>query len=106
MNKLRSKRITIELLTEDSPVWVRAELQRVVKDALYNTLQVVDGVGFVHREFSEFALQTIAITDPVTQQQVTVSGAGIALLIRDLVCQWMIADRGGSLNQFGDVIED
>lgn len=106
MNKIRSQQIVIDLPTESGEVWVRSTLQKCIKDdATYQTTQVVDRVGYVHRAASNIAFQMITFTDPVTQQTVTVSGAGAATLIRDMVSTWIVQDRGGALNAYGDIIE-
>lgn len=104
-NKIRSQQITIDLPTETAEVWVRAALQRCVKDDDYKTVQTVDRVGFVHRAASEIVIQMVTFTDPVTGQQHTVSGAGAYILIRDFVTSWILADRGGALNEHQDIIE-
>ena len=106
MNKIRSQQITIDLPTETAEVWVRATLQRCVKDdATYETVQTVDRVGFVHRAASEIIMQMTTIVDPVTGQQHTISGAGAYILIRDMVTAWIVQDRGGIINEHHDVIE-
>jgi hypothetical protein len=54
-----------------------------------------------------FATQTVSIVDPVTGDNVTGSGAGLALLIRDLMLVWIQEENGGTINELGDlVIED
>lgn len=106
MNKIRSQQIVIDLPTEAGEVWVRSTLQKCIKDdATYATRQVIDRVGYVHRAASEIAFQMITFTDPVTGQNLTVSGAGAATLIRDMVSSWILQDRGGVLNAHGDIIE-
>jgi hypothetical protein len=105
MNKIRSQQITIDLPTETAEVWVRAALQRCVKDDDYKTVQTVDRVGFVHRAASEIIMQMVTFTDPVSLQEHTISGAGAYTLIRDMVSAWIIADRGGALNEHQDIIE-
>jgi hypothetical protein len=106
INKIRSQQIIIDLPTEDAPVWVQATLQKVIKDADYNTAQTIDRVGFVNRTFSDFMMQIVPVTDPVTGQSHVISGAAIALLIRDLVSTWIVEDRGGIINDKSDVIEE
>lgn len=106
INKVRSQQITIDLPTETAEVWVRATLQRCVKNAEnYETVQTVDRIGFVHRAASQIVAQMTTFVDPVTGQQHTISGAGAYILIRDLVSAWIIADRGGALNDQADIIE-
>lgn len=88
-------------------MWVRSTLQRCIKDPVtYQTVQMIDRVGYVHRSASGIATQMTTFTDPVTQEVHTISGAGVATLIRDLVVAWIIEDRGGALNHLNDIIED
>ncbi len=103
--KIRSQQIVIDLPTETSEVWVRATLQRVIKDADYKTIQTIDRVGFVHRAASQISTQMTTITDPVTGEAHTISGAGAYILIRDMVSAWIITDRGGAINEHEDIIE-
>lgn len=103
--KIRSQQITIDLPTEEAEVWVRATLQKCIKDEDYKTIQTMDRVGYTHRSLSNFIMQMTTIIDPVTQQTHTLSGAGIATIISQLICQWIVEDRGGVINDKGDVIE-
>ena len=105
MNKIRSQQIVIDLPTETGEVWVRSTLQKCVKDENYNTVQVVDRVGYTNRSSTDIIMQMTTIVDPVTQQTHTISGAGAYVLIRDLVSSWIVQDRGGVVNEFGDIIE-
>lgn len=106
MKKIRSQQIIIDLPTEDAEVWVRATLQRCIKDdATYETVQTIDRVGFVHRAASDIVMQMTTIVDPVTGQSHTISGAGAYMLIRDMVSAWIVADRGGAINERADIIE-
>lgn len=106
MNKIRSQQITIDLPVENAMPWVRATLQKCVKDENYDTIQTTDRVGFVHRSLADFAAQMTTITDPVTGQTHTISGIGVSLLIGDMVSAWIVEDRGGHVNEQQDVIED
>lgn len=106
MKKIRAQQIVIDLPTEGAAIWVQATLQRCIKDQEYTTVQTVDRVGFVNRTFADFMQQMVTVTDPLTGQEHTVSGAAIAMLIRALVCTWIVEDRGGNLNEHGDVIEE
>lgn len=105
MNKIRSQQIVIDLPVENAMPWVRATLQKCVKDSQYQTVQTVDRVGFVHRSLADFAAQMTTITDPVTGQTHTISGVAASLLIGAMVSAWIVADRGGSINEHDDIIE-
>ena len=105
MIKLRTQKVEIDLPTEVSEVWVRAVLQEVMKDPeTYDSGQMVDRVGFVYRRESDFIMDFISVTDPVTQQPITASGAGIALLVKHIILKWIHEDKGGTVNEHGDLI--
>lgn len=103
--KVRSQKIEIDLPKEDALPWVRATLQRCIKDEEYKTVQTVDRIGYVHRSAEQFALQMTTIVDPLTGQQHTLSGIAVAVLIRDMVSAWIVEDRGGVINEYQDIIE-
>ena len=83
INKLRTQRIEIDLPLEGASIWVRAILQRVVKDADYQTVQTVDRVAFVNRMTEQFQLDMHAVQDPVTGQTLNISGAGLVTAVAE-----------------------
>lgn len=106
ITKLRTQQITLDLPMEDAEVWVRAVLQKVIKDADYRTIQTVDREGAVNRLFSEFATTRLTIIDPVLGQEITLSGAGLGVAVGEFVKQWMLEDVSGTfINDRGDVIK-
>lgn len=107
INKLRAQQITLDLPTEDAEVWVRAVMQKVIKDGDYKTVQTIDRVGAVNRLFSEFAASSLTVVDPVQGKEITISGAGLGIAVEEFIKQWMLADVAGtSINERGDVIKD
>ena len=105
MIKLRAQKVEIDLPTEDSEVWIRVVLQEVMKDhETYKSGQIIDRVGFVYRKQSDFIMDFISITDPVTQQPITASGAAIASLVKHIILKWIHKDKGGTINEHGDLI--
>lgn len=104
--KTRTMRIEIDLPVEGAMPWVRAVLQTVFKDEHGNTVQAVDRTGYVHRSLGEFALQMQTIIDPITQQEVTLSGAAAANMISAFVSSWILTDIGGVLNENGDIVKE
>jgi hypothetical protein len=107
VKKIRAQQITLELPTEGAEVWVRAMIQTVYKDANYQTVQTVDRTNSLHRRFSEFALQTETVQDPVTGQTTTLSGAGLALAVSAFVKAWILEDTpGATLNAEDDIIQE
>jgi len=106
MKKLRAQKIEIDLPTEDAPVWIHAVVQRVIKDdESYETKQVTDMVAHVNRSITNVSMEMETIYDPVTQQTVTVSGAGASIIIKAFVLRWLAEDFKGTLNDVGDFIE-
>jgi len=106
MKKLRAQQIVIDLPTETAPVWVWVAWQRCIKDADYKTTQTVDQVVNTNASLSSFATKIESITDPVTGQTVTASGAAVAMLIKQFAQSWVMPQFPGSyVNERGDIIE-
>lgn len=103
--KIRAQSVSIEVLTESCEPWVHCVLQKVFKDAEYKTVQTVDRTGGLHRLLSEFATEVREIQDPVTGQQLVISGAGLGLAVSEFVKQWILADVPGcTTNEYGDIV--
>jgi len=104
--KLRAQRMTLDMPREGLPVWTNVTVQVVVKDADYQTVQIIDRVLNISRQFDEFAQNTVTITDPITGQPITLSGAGVGLAISEFVKGWMVQDiPNTSINAVGDVVQ-
>jgi len=107
IQKLRSQQITIELPKEDSDVFIRATLQRVIKNDAYETVQLVDRVDAVHRELSQTLMETVTFVDPITQQPLILHGATIAAAVTAAVVQWILEDHPDyQLNEHGDIVKE
>lgn len=108
IEKIRAQQVVIDLPTEEAEPWVRATIQRVIKDAAtYKTTQTVDRVEAVHRQLSDFATMTQTFTDPVTQQAVTLSGVGCGQAIIAFVKAWMLEDFPEfHENAYGDIVKE
>jgi hypothetical protein len=106
IKKIRAQQIVIDLPTETAPVWVWVSWQRCVKNDSYVTTQTVDQVINTNAALSTFATKIESITDPVTGQTVTASGAGVATLIKQFAQSWVMPQLPGSyVNEHGDIIE-
>jgi hypothetical protein len=106
MRKLRAQQIVIDLPTEEAPVWVWCSWQRCVKDSDYKTIQTMDQVVNTNAALTTFATKIETVTDPVTGQPVTASGAAVALLIKQFAQAWVMPLFPGSyINDRGDIIE-
>ena len=108
IEKIRAQQVVIDLPTEEAEPWVRATIQRVVKDAeTYKTVQTVDRVEAVHRRLADFATMVRTFIDPVTQQEVTLSGVGCGQAIITFVKAWMLEDFPEYIeNTYGDIVKE
>jgi len=104
--KFRAQRMTLDMPREGLPVWTNITVQVVFKDADYQTVQIIDRVLNITRQFEQFAQHTVTITDPITGQTVTLSGAGVGLAISEFVIGWMVQDiPHTAINAVGDVVQ-
>jgi hypothetical protein len=107
MKKLRAQQIIIDTPTEEGEIWFNTKLQTVIKDENYKTVQRVDNTDQLHRKLSDVGLEIRQVKDPVTQQVLNVSGYGAAAIIKMFLYLWMQEDKGGEINEHGDlIIED
>lgn len=90
IKKIRVQKIEIDMPTETGEMWVRAALQFAYKNPDGTIRQIVDRVDFIYRSFSVFAAEMSSITDPVTGDPITSSGAGCAMLVKSFVAQWIL----------------
>lgn len=105
ITKIRAQQIVLDMPTEAAEVWARVMVQKVVKDADYNTIQVIDRTGHIHREMSDFYGQIVTVIDPLSNAEVTVSGAAISAAMAEMVKAWMLAEHRGAVeNEYGDII--
>ena len=105
--KLRAQKITLDMPREGQPVWADIVIQVVVKDAEYKTTQVIDRVYKINRIFGDFAATLVTITDPITGQQPTISGAGVGQGISELVRGWMLEEIAGAMvNSVNDIVQE
>ena len=102
--KLRAQQIRIDLPTEEAAVWVHVVIQSVFKDLGYTTTQTIDRVGYVNRSIDQFAAQITQVVDPVTGDTISISGAGVAQAIKNIVTTWIQQEKGGNINHLGDLI--
>jgi hypothetical protein len=105
--KLRAQKITLDMPREGQPVWADIVIQVCVKDDDYETIQVIDRRYKINRTFDDFAGSLVTFTDPVTGQQITLSGAGVGQGISELVRGWMLDELPGAVvNDRGDIVQE
>lgn len=110
MDRLRVHQIIIDVPRSDSEPFVTSAVQRLVDCDPDNKLtgysQLINREKLVYRRLSDTAAETVTLTDPITQQSVTVSGAGMAILIQLFVNNWLAEDYNSVVDEHGDVWED
>ena len=95
-SKLRAQQIVIDIPTEDGSTWINAILQTLIKDEEGQTVQRMDRTHMTHRVLEDSLLELKTIKDPVTDQEITLSAAGAAAIVRAFVLGWMKEDHGGT----------
>lgn len=88
-SRLRSQKIEIDLPTELSEPWVHVVVQKLILNNEGNTIQTLDRNSHIYKSINDYAMQLVNFTDPVTQQQYTISGAGLGQAITNMVLTWM-----------------
>jgi len=93
---IRVGRIEIDTLKPNAPQWITSTIQTLEVDdndeiisQLYKDAQLI-------RRVSEVTTQVVSITDPVTQQVVNLSVAGLGTAIKAVMINWMLEDNVGS----------
>jgi hypothetical protein len=105
--KLRAQKIVLDMPREGQPIWVNISIQACIKDNGYNTIQVVDRRYQIARSFDDFAASLITIVDPVTGNEITLSGAALGQGISELVRSWMLAELpSAAINDRNDIIQE
>jgi len=93
---LRTSHLSITSPTELSEPWINGQVQRVVLDAEGEITQTLNRTEQMHRRFGLIATDMVTVSDPVTQQEVTLSGYGLQLAIQAIVAQWLVEDNPGA----------
>ncbi len=104
MIKLRASQIIIDLPTEESRIWAGATIQEIIKNDQYETQQTVDDVYRVNRCMCKVATEMATFTDPVTEQEHTLSAAGASAVVKAFITKWMQEDLGGTINELQDLV--
>lgn len=79
-------------------------VQRVEVDDDGKIIHTNDRVHNVYRRFSGVFMKEETIYDPILQKEVTVSGAGMSLMIGKFVDDWIAEDMGGTFDEEGNLL--
>jgi hypothetical protein len=94
MKHVRTHTLSFEAPRPDSDVVIRAELHEVTEEG--KTVTFISGTtNEIFRRLSEVSAEFVAFTDPVTQQQHTISLVALAGAVTESVRAWMIDDIPG-----------
>ena len=89
---IRAGRIEIDTVKIHGPKWIVATLSRLEIDDNGNVISERIRDEKIYRKAENVATELVTVVDPVTQQQVTVSVAGLAGLIKATMINWMQED--------------
>lgn len=109
MKALRTAKLVIDLPVPGAEPFIMGIVQNVIVDADDNVLQIIPRQDQMHRRSSEILTDIVTLTDPVTQDELVVSGAGLQMAITAMVSKWLIEDCAADgvsaqVNQYGRVI--
>lgn len=90
---IRTEVIEIDLIEPDGIQWVTASIQKVQLDADDKVTSIVSKDGKMYRRVDKVIFEQIKFTDPVTQQEITMSVAGLGVAIKSAMVAWMLEDN-------------
>jgi hypothetical protein len=103
----RAFKLTFEMPKPDSDTVIRTEIHYVTENDQGDVTFISGTKEELFKLLSEIALDTITITDPVTQETKTLSIAGIAQAITQIVVNWLSEEAPGFVDNNGRyVIEE
>lgn len=93
---LRTGLIEIDTQKMNDAQWIVATIQNLELDDKDNVVSEKFRDGKVFRKVMDVALETVTFTDPVTQQQITMSVAGMGTAVKLMMIKWILEDNKGS----------
>jgi len=93
---LRTGQIEIDTQKMGDEQWIAATIQNLELNSDGSVASEKMRDGKVYRKVSDVALEMITVTDPVTQQQLTMSVAGMGTAIKTLMIKWILEDNANT----------
>lgn len=87
--QVRVPQIVIDVPKSSSDPFIMMPVQRIVYDAQGNVTQTIPRSDRLYRQISKVATEMVTFTDPVTQQEITISAAGAGAAITGFVAKWL-----------------
>ena len=94
--KLRTQQVIIDMPKEGQDIWIHITLQKVEKDEDGNILNVSSRNEQIHKMMSNYQTDMFTFSDPVTQKEQTLSGAGIHMALAEAILGWTAEDFNGT----------
>lgn len=104
ITKLRASKIAIETPREGAETWVHITIQQVIKDDEGNIKNIIPRYDYISFPLQDIGVDFYSAMDPLTQQNIEVSGYGTASLIGAIVIKEMLKKYEGTVTPEGDVI--
>lgn len=90
---IRTEVIEIDLIEPDGIQWVTASIQKVQLDADNKIISVVAKDDKMYRRIDKVIFEQITFIDPITQQEITMTIAGLGVAIKTAMVAWMIENN-------------
>lgn len=93
---LRTGKIEIDTQKINEAQWIVATIQSLDLDNDNKILSEDFRDGKIFKKVTDVALETVTITDPVTQQEITLSVAGLGTAIKAILIKWILEENPNS----------
>ena len=90
--QIRVHQIVIDSPRTELPPFVSMMVQRKIYDDDGNVSQIINRERQLNRRIDKVAFEMVTFTDPITQQSVTISIAGLGGALEATVAKWMAED--------------
>jgi len=104
ITKLRVSKLTLEMPKEDSEVWLHITVQKVIKDDLGVTTNIIPRFDYISKPLSEVYMDVYKYQDIMLGGVFSISGVGIAQALTSAVLDFMQDKYGGVVTSNGDLI--
>ena len=104
ITKLRASKISIETPKEGATTWVHITVQEVIKDDDGTLLNIIPRYDYISFPLENIGTISYDGVEPLTGEDLSVSGYGIASLITSIVTKTLVEKYDGTVNDDGDVV--
>lgn len=101
--RYRASQIVIDSPRTGGDVLINVSVQKIDIDDDGKIIHEYPRSEYIHRLASKIALNQVDITDPVNQNDITISIAGVHLAIEQYICNWLIEEHPEFVKE-GDLV--